>query len=373
MTSTGPVWAHDVAPPALAALDADTSADVCVVGLGAAGLSAVLALRARGLTVVGLDAGAIGDGASGRNGGFLLAGLAAFHHDAAATLGRERATALYRLTLAELDAIVAATPDAARRTGSVRVAVSPEEDADCGRQLAAMRADGLPAEPYEGPEGRGLRFPADAALQPFRRCARLAEAALAAGARLHTRTRALDLERGRVETRHGTVRCGAVVVCVDGRLEALLGELGGRVRTARAQMLATAPTDEVRIAGPVYARWGWDYWQQLPDGRVALGGCRDLGGDGEWTQNDSPTGPVQARLEQLLRERIGVSAPITHRWAGLIACTDGALPVVAEVRPGVVAAGAYNGHGNVLGPICGRAAAALATDDGDPLLLLLAG
>jgi glycine/D-amino acid oxidase-like deaminating enzyme len=373
MTATGPVWAEGVAAPAPAPREAGTSADVCVVGLGAAGLSAVLALRARGLDVVGLDAGVIGDGASGRNGGFLLAGLAAFHHDAAAALGRERATALYRLTLAELDAIAAATPDAVRRTGSVRVGVSPEEDTDCTQQLAAMQADGLPAEPYEGPEGRGLRFPADAALQPVRRCARLAEAALAAGARLHTGTRALDLGRGRVEVRHGTVRCGAVVVCVDGRLEGLLPELRGRVRTARAQMLATAPTDEVRIAGPVYARWGWDYWQQLPDGRVVLGGCRDVGGDGEWTKDDSPTASVQAGLERLLRERIGVSAPITHRWGGLIAFTDGVLPVVAEVRPGVVAAGAYKGTGNVLGPICGRAAATLAVGDEDPALPLLAG
>lgn len=66
-------------------------------------------------------------------------------------------------------------------------------------------------------------------------------------------------------------------------------------------------------------------------------------------------------------------APIIHRWAGLIAFSDGALPLVAEVRPGVVAAGAYRGTGNVLGPLCGRAAAALATDDADPLLPLLAG
>lgn len=277
MTQTGPLWAEGLVAPTTAPLDSDASADVCVVGLGAAGLSAVLQLRARGLSVVGLDAGGIGDGASGRNGGFLLAGLAAFHHDAVVALGRERATALYRLTLDEL-ASVAATPDAARRTGSVRLAVSGEEEDDCERQLAAMRADHLPVERYEGPDGRGLCLPADASFQPARRCARLAEAALAAGARLHTGTRAVDLSRGRVDTPHGTVRCGFVVVCVDGRLEALLPELRGRVRTARAQMLATGPTDEVRIAAPVYARWGWDYWQQLPDGRVTLGGCRDLGG-----------------------------------------------------------------------------------------------
>jgi hypothetical protein len=37
----------------------------------------------------------VAGGAAGRNGGFLLAGLAAFHHDAVAAHGRARARALY--------------------------------------------------------------------------------------------------------------------------------------------------------------------------------------------------------------------------------------------------------------------------------------
>jgi glycine/D-amino acid oxidase-like deaminating enzyme len=36
------------------------------------------------------------------------------------------------------------------------------------------------------------------------------------------------------------------------------------------------------------------------------------------------------------------------------------MPVLAEVEPGLWALGAYSGHGNVIGAICGRAAAQLA-------------
>ena len=155
-----PVW-DDEPWPALPALDADVEADVCVVGLGGSGLTCVGELRRRGARVVGLDAGPVGGGAAGRNGGFLLAGLAAFHHDAVAAIGRERARALYRLTIAEIERIAAETPEAVRRVGSLRIAASAEEAEDCARQRAAMEADGLPVEPYEGPEGRGLLIPTD--------------------------------------------------------------------------------------------------------------------------------------------------------------------------------------------------------------------
>src|SRR5690606_6544952 len=104
LVDTGPVG-DEGGSLALAALVGEASADVCVVGLGGTGLSAVRTARARGLSVVGLDAAGVASGAAGRNGGFLLAGLAAFHHDAAADLGAERATALYRLTLEELAAM----------------------------------------------------------------------------------------------------------------------------------------------------------------------------------------------------------------------------------------------------------------------------
>src|SRR5918997_3968591 len=94
-----PVWGDPAAwqnPPALAG---DASADLCVVGLGGSGLAAVGAALEAGASVVGIDAGAIAGGAAGRNGGFLLAGGARFHHAAVEAWGRERAVELYQLTL----------------------------------------------------------------------------------------------------------------------------------------------------------------------------------------------------------------------------------------------------------------------------------
>ncbi len=360
-----PLWDDGSWAP-LPDLTGPLSADVCVVGLGGSGLAAVDELLSRGVSVVGVDAGSVGGGAAGRNGGFLLAGLAAPHHDVVAQLGRARAAELYALTLAELDRICAATPAAVRRVGSLRIEDTDEGLADCAAQQTALQADGFAVEAYDGPEGRGLLFPDDGAMQPLDRCRSAARQAVSRGARLHERSPVVSLDAGRVQTTSGTVSCDAVVVAVDGRLDLLLPELAGTVRTVRLQMLGTAPTEQVRVPRPVYLRGGYEYWQQLADGRLVVGGFRDVGGDAEETASAEPTAPVQAALEGLLRDRLGVRAQVTHRWAASVGYTRSGLPYLGQVRDRVWAAGGYCGTGNVVGALCGRAAAARALGQEHP-------
>ncbi|MER3481486.1 MAG: FAD-dependent oxidoreductase [Meiothermus sp.] len=350
-----PLW-DDGSWPGLPELEQDLETEVCVVGLGGSGLAAVHELLSLGRKVVGIDAGKIAGGAAGRNGGFLLAGLAKFYHQTVRQVGRESARRMYRATLEEIERMTQETPQAIRRVGSLRIAASEEEERDCLEQHQALRADGFPCELYEGPEGRGLLIPSDGAFNPLLRCRILARQALERGVGLFEHTPALEISGQEVRTPKARIRCQRVIVAVDGGLERLLPELEGRVRTARLQMLGTAPAPEVHFPRPVYTRWGYDYWQQLPDGRIALGGMRDWALEEEWTYADEPSEAIQTRLEILLRW-IGVQAPITHRWAALVAYTGTGLPVMEEVRPGVWAVGAYSGTGNVVGAICGRAAA----------------
>ncbi len=332
------VW--DVAGwPGLAPLAGDVTADVCVVGLGGSGLTAVHALHALGVSVVGVDAGTVGGGAAGRNGGFLLAGPALPYH-------RQRDPGLYRRTLLELNRMSAFL----RRTGSLRIETTPEGLADCALQRDALVADGFDALDYDGPEGRGLLFPADGVFQPLERCRSLARLAIAARIRLYEHSPVTALGQGFVTCAGGSVRCGTVLVLVDGRLSELLPEVP--VRTVRLQMLGTAPVAP-RYRRPVYLRGGYEYWQQLPDGRIALGGFRDVGGAAEETTSTEPSAAVQGALDELLA-RIAPGAVVTHRWAASVGYTDDALPFLGEVRPGVWAAGGYNGTGNVIGALCAR-------------------
>src|SRR5690349_11165907 len=145
-----PVW-EEGGWTSLPQLRSDLTADVCVVGLGGSGLTAVQELESLGASVVGLDAGPVGGGAAGRNGGFLLAGLARPYHQAVAQLGRSTAALLYRRTLEEMDR----TPTF-RRVGSLRIESDPALLADCAAQAAALRADGFAVVDHSGPEGEGL-------------------------------------------------------------------------------------------------------------------------------------------------------------------------------------------------------------------------
>ena len=357
-----PVWEDGGWQP-LPALEGDATCDTCVVGLGGSGLTAIHELLDRGVDVIGVDAYDVGAGAAGRNGGFLLAGAYDFYHDAVRLHGAAQARAIYAATLGEIARIAEATPHCVQFVGSRRLAASDAEIEDCRAQMRAMRADGLAVEWYDGPDGIGLQLDSDASCNPLVRCRTLAAQAVARGARLYARTPVRDVRAGVVSTTPGTISCRRVIVAVDGKLELLLPELATRVRTARLQMLATEPTTERVVPCPMYYREGFEYWQQTVDGSIALGGFRDKAMDIEWTTDSSPADPIQSLLENFLREKLGVHAPISHRWAASAGYSDKGLPVVEEVRPGVWAIGGYSGTGNVIGALCGRAIVALAVDN----------
>jgi Glycine/D-amino acid oxidases (deaminating) len=88
----------DTAPPLVSACEGpvEGQADVVVIGGGFTGLSAAQALGKRGASVTVLDAGRIGGGASGRNGGQVNTGVAQDFVALVAQLGVERASACYR-------------------------------------------------------------------------------------------------------------------------------------------------------------------------------------------------------------------------------------------------------------------------------------
>ncbi len=131
----------------------------------------------------------------------------------------------------------------------------------------------------------------------------------------------------------------------------VLPELSSAVRATRGQVLATEPLAQLRYAQPHYARDGYDYWHQLPDGRLVIGGNRDAALATEETDVEETTELVQGRLEELVERLVGSRPEVSHRWAGIWGTTPDLVPLVGRVpgRENVWVAGGYSGHGNALG------------------------
>jgi gamma-glutamylputrescine oxidase len=323
-----------------------------IVGGGVTGCSCALTLAERGLRVRLLEAREIAGGASGRNGGFALRGGAMPYDEAQRTLGVERARLLWELSERALDRLEQLAGDACRRVGSLRLAHGAAEAEALERELEALRADGFAVDPVdplppalERLFSGAILHPGDAAIQPARWVRRLAAQAVAAGAEI-VEHRAARLEE---------LDAPAVVVAVDALSADLVPELGGAVTPQRGQMLVTEPLQELLFDRPHYAREGYDYWQQLPDRRLVVGGKRDASFATESTAVEETTVLIQRELEAFVGELLDELPAVTHRWAGVWGETADRLPLVGRLptRDGVWIAGGYSGHGNVLGLACG--------------------
>src|ERR1700677_4232263 len=115
-------------------LAGEAEADLVVVGGGATGLSAALHAAKAGLSVVLLEGGRIGWGASGRNGGQIIPGLRKGAAELVAMLGPERAKALF---------------DVAQEARDLVAGLIAEHAIDCdlkltGHLLGAVKASDLP-------------------------------------------------------------------------------------------------------------------------------------------------------------------------------------------------------------------------------------
>jgi glycine/D-amino acid oxidase-like deaminating enzyme len=299
------------------------------------------------------EARRVASGASGRNGGFALRGLAISYPTARERFGAEAAAGLWRFTERYLDRMTELAGDALRRVGSYRLA-DHEELEDVRAEYDALRQDGLAAEWVDDlPNSlrrlyRGaILHPGDGSLQPARWVRRLAGRAVDAGAEIVEEQRVGSLD---------DVDADEVVIATDGYTSGLLPQLDDAVQPVRGQVIVTEPLARTLYPRPHYARQGFDYWQQTPDGRLVLGGRRDKNLEGEFTNEEAVTEPIQAELEAFAAELLGEEPRIEHRWAGIFGSTEDQLPLVGRVagREGVWVSAGYSGHGNVMGLACGE-------------------
>jgi gamma-glutamylputrescine oxidase len=316
-----------------------------VIGGGITGVSLLHHLGARGLGAVLVERNHLAAGASGRNAGFVLAGVAASYAEAVRTYGRDKARDVWHLTSENHDAMLEAIGGQQVghvRGGSAVLASGPDESMQLEESEQLLREDGFDARW----DGTRLTLARDGGINPSALVGALARRAQPHAIREGVNVTALEAGRDGVTVHAGEHEChaGAVILATNAYTPQLVAQLA--IKPTRAQILATAPIAQSVSDMPTYSHYGYRYWRQLATGQVLVGGWRDTALDVEVGYSEETTPEIQTHLDAQL-DRLGADATVTHRWAGTMGFTESGLPLVGPVdgTPNVYVCAGFNGHG----------------------------
>ncbi|MBT9485944.1 MAG: FAD-binding oxidoreductase [Rubrivivax sp.] len=354
-------------------LSGSTSCDVAIVGGGLAGLSAAIELRRQGLDVLLLEAQQIGFGASGRNGGQAIHGLACEQDVVEAQLGLDDAKQVWAMSLEALDLIRQRIAehriDCNWQDGYLGLATTAAK----GRALAQWadrieRVYGYPLtritpghlqQWINSPRFHsGIHDPRSGHLHPLKYTLGLARAAAAAGVRLHENTAVTALQPGDTPLLHtaaGTVRARQVLLAGNVYLQGLAPDLAARIMPVGTYIACSAALDPARLQALIPSRsavcdtnFVLDYFRPTADHRLLYGG------------RVSYSTLTPARLADSMRQRMLASfpqladVPVEYAWGGFVDITMNRAPDFGRLPGHVYYLQGFSGHGLALTGLAGR-------------------
>ena len=360
------LWASTARPaPETPSLDASRQAEVAIVGAGYSGLAAALQLAQAGLSVVVLEAGEPGWGASGRNGGQVIPGLKSDPDEIVASFGPEAGEHLVRVAGGAPDTVFDLIERHkiecdARRCGWIQPAFAAADVGLVARRAEQWQRRGAPVEVLDRDTVRrlvgspiyqgGWLDRRAGSVQPLSYARGLARAAQKAGAIVCGGSRVTSLARDRARWKLSTARgpvvyAERVLLATNGYTDALWPRLRQTVIAANSFQVATKRLSDRELR------------TVLPEGHVASDtrklllyyrcyrGRLIMGGRGPFRE---PAGPRDYRhLERV----IGLLFPQLKStrceffWTGRVALTRDHLPHVHQPAPGLTVLLGYNGRG----------------------------
>ena len=355
-------------------LSGGTRAEVVVIGAGYTGLSAALHVAAAGREVVILEAGEVGAGGSGLNGGQVVAGLK-HDPDLLATRYGEKVGAQLIARSAEAADLVfdlitrhAIDCDAAR-AGWIQLAASESHLPALERRAEQWRRRGADAAVLSDREAAQLTGSSrycggwidrrGGTVQPLAYVRGLARAAISSGARIFVRSAAARLSRAaggwRIDTERGSADASTVILATDAYTDRAFDSLRRTVVAVPSIQVATAPLPSALHAAILPGGQSVSdtrrllcYFRRDATGRFVLGT--------RGSYADVPVPATTTAHERAIREIYPELAglPLEYRWAGFVAMTRDGLPHLHQPAPGLLAGLGYNGRGVAMATAMGR-------------------
>ena len=354
-------WWWETAPrPARADRPLSRSVDILIIGSGITGLHAALVLARRGREVAVVDTGALGHGASSRNGGQVGTGNQRFRvAELIRRYGQDRARALILEGTKALEFTARFIKDEAiacgfERVGRFRGAVHPKHYDEMARDMDAMHAISgtefhmvsrseqdreIGTDRYYG----GAVLPQDACVHPALYHQGLVDAAEEAGARLisHIKVTRLAVESDLAVafTQRGRVEARQVLVATNGYTGTVTPNLRRRVVPIGSAIIATEslPPEVMKKCFPTRRVIGdtsrvYFYYRPCPKHERVLFGGRVKG--------FAPTDDAGAFTH--LYEGMAALFPdlrgagVSHAWTGYVAYTRRTLPHSGRIGKGPI-------------------------------------
>lgn len=341
--------------------------DVAIVGGGIAGFSTAYWLKQEdpSLKVAVIEKHRVGFGATGRNAGFITCGSVEHFNRLVERWGREKALEMWRYSETNLqllkDHIIQDDSTLEfEHNGTFSLASSHEEMHELTEVSKLMAEFDIPVEVLEAKaiESRlgvrefvgGIKYLKDAAVHPVKM---LRKMAAKSGATIveHTEVHSMETQSsGNVvlKTDKMNIEATMVVMATNGYSATLQKYFADKIYPTRGQIMVTEPVAKF-MEGPCYANFVLDYFRQLEDGRVIIGGFRQLEKATEVGYSDHTTDVIQSALYEFLQKHLPAlqGKKITHRWAGIMGFSADGQPLVGSLpdQPQVYFVGGFTGHG----------------------------
>ena len=372
------------------ALQGDADCDVAVVGGGLAGLSAAIALADKGFSVRLLEARQVGFGASGRNGGQAIHGLACEQGEIERQLGLDEARRVFDMSVEALDLIRARCArfaiDCDWRDGYLGVATSAgKADALLAGADHLANAYGYPMQRIAAAElprwinspryHAAVHDPRSGHLHPLKYTLGLARAAAGLGVLIHEQTAATAITpaaapgaRTVLHTTQGRLSARQVLLAGNAYLQGLAPRLTDRIMPVGTYIVASEPlgAERARQLIPCGAavcdnNFVLDYFRLSADHRMLYGG------------RVSYSTATPGDLTESLRQRMVMSFPqlagtaISHAWGGFVDITMNRAPDFGRLpeSPQVYYLQGFSGHGLALTGLAGRLVAEAIAGDAE--------
>jgi glycine/D-amino acid oxidase-like deaminating enzyme len=362
-TAAGWYEATRVDSPERARLAFDLDVDVCVIGGGLAGLTAAREVAQRGWSVAVLEAGRIGQAASGRNTGFVLPGFSESIDEMVERIGLDHTKQLWALSeqgLAYVRRTIEETnmPGVDPTPGWLHV-YQTDRTNEIRAYVERLRWIGADAEMWTTGQVReqlvnpryfnAVYFRNAFHVHPLNYTLGVAALAEKAGARIFEDTPALSIDpagvRKRIVTPSGRLRAAQVVLAGNVQLGGLMPEIAATLLPVTTFVMVTEPLgdklrDLVRYRGAISDTNRADnHYRIVGENRLQWSGrMRVWQADPRWI-GKGLVADIRRNYPDLGQ------VEIAHLWSGTLGRTVHRMPQLGEISPGVWIASGFGGHG----------------------------